>query len=108
LRIAVIREICWRWQKISAEGRICDLIDSQIAAIEGSLRRIGEADLSAALSAALDSLKFKLDELDEVDDGPARGTAHARPTASTTARVGAPAFEGEAARHFTPGHAAAG
>ena len=30
----IIQEIAWRWREIGADGRICDLIDSQISAIE--------------------------------------------------------------------------
>ena len=30
----IIREIAWRWREIGADGRICDLIDAQIGAIE--------------------------------------------------------------------------
>jgi len=30
----VIREIAWRLREIGADGRICDLIDSQVGAIE--------------------------------------------------------------------------
>src|SRR5271167_4935870 len=30
----IIKEISWRWREIGADSRICDLIDSQIAAIE--------------------------------------------------------------------------
>jgi hypothetical protein len=96
----IIKEISWRWQKIAAEARICELIDSQVAAIEERFRRIGKADASLALSAAFDSLKLRLDELDEVDDGPARGNAHARPTASTTARAAAPGIRGGSGAPF--------
>ncbi len=34
----IIREICWRWREIGADGRICDLLDSQVSAIEAGLR----------------------------------------------------------------------
>ena len=30
----IIKEISWRWREIGADGRICDLIDSQVAAID--------------------------------------------------------------------------
>ena len=30
----VIREIAWRWREIGADGRICDLLDAQVSAIE--------------------------------------------------------------------------
>ncbi len=36
----IIREIAWRWREIGADGRICDLIDSQINAIEGACGEI--------------------------------------------------------------------
>src|ERR1700749_5118817 len=30
----IIKEIAWRWREIGADGRICDLLDLQVAAIE--------------------------------------------------------------------------
>ena len=36
----IIREIAWRWREIGADGRICDLIDSQIGAIEEACGQI--------------------------------------------------------------------
>jgi hypothetical protein len=36
----IIREIAWRWREIGADGRICDLIDSQVNAIEGACGEI--------------------------------------------------------------------
>ncbi|MDO9062680.1 MAG: hypothetical protein Q7U92_27145, partial [Bradyrhizobium sp.] len=36
----IIREIAWRWREIGADGRICDLIDSQIGAIEAACGEI--------------------------------------------------------------------
>ena len=32
--VRIIREISWRWREIGGDGRICDLIDSQIGAME--------------------------------------------------------------------------
>jgi hypothetical protein len=40
----IIREIAWRWREIGADGRICDLIDSQINAIEGACGEIASID----------------------------------------------------------------
>src|SRR5271156_1601521 len=40
----VIREISWRWREIGADGRICDLIDSQLSAIEAGCGQIASAD----------------------------------------------------------------
>ena len=40
----IIREISWRWREIGADGRICDLIDSQVSAIEAGCGRDRIAD----------------------------------------------------------------
>ncbi|MFH1343526.1 MAG: hypothetical protein ABIL01_20330 [Pseudomonadota bacterium] len=40
----IIREIAWRWREIGADSRICDLIDSQINAIEGACGEIASID----------------------------------------------------------------
>src|SRR5216684_1855968 len=48
----VIREIAWRLREIGADGRICDLIDSQVSVIEGVYGKISSAGPRAALSAA--------------------------------------------------------
>ena len=42
--IRVIREISWRWREIGADGRICDLINSQIGAMEAGCERISSSD----------------------------------------------------------------
>ncbi len=36
----IIREIAWRWREIGADSRICDLIDSQLGAIDESCGEI--------------------------------------------------------------------
>ncbi len=61
----IIREISWRWREIGADGRICDLIDSQLTAIEASCKEVEATDGSAALGAAFDLLRDRLDELAE-------------------------------------------
>src|SRR5215468_10931338 len=61
--VRIIKEISWRWREIGADGRICDLIDSQLGAIEASCTEIAETDGSAALGAAFDLLRHKLDEI---------------------------------------------
>src|ERR1700761_1916687 len=55
----VIREIAWRLREIGADGRICDLIDSQVGAIEGAASRMAPADLLGVLSGAFDQSKQK-------------------------------------------------
>ena len=45
----IIKEISWRWREIGADGRICDLIDSQLASIEAGCGQISNIDPRAAL-----------------------------------------------------------
>jgi hypothetical protein len=59
----VIREIAWRWREIGADGRICDLLDSQVSAIEASCGQIASIDPSGALSAAFDLIEEQIAEL---------------------------------------------
>src|ERR1700760_2513615 len=40
----VIREIAWRLREIGADGRICDLIDSQLGAIENACSKATATD----------------------------------------------------------------
>jgi hypothetical protein len=96
----IIKEISWRWREIGADGRICDLIDSQLAAIEASCTQIAESDGSAALSAAFDLLRHKLDELadGEEDAAKTRGQANGKAfeTAPMPEHAEAPRREAEA------------
>jgi hypothetical protein len=61
----IIREISWRWREIGADGRICDLIDSQVSAIEASCGQISSGDPRAALSAAFDLLEERVAAFDD-------------------------------------------
>jgi hypothetical protein len=56
----IIKEISWRWREIGADGRICDLIDSQLEAIEAGCGRIVERDPRAALIAAFEEIKASI------------------------------------------------
>jgi hypothetical protein len=81
--VRVIREISWRWREIGADGRICDLIDSQVSAIEGACGQISSAAPKAALSAAFDLLKERIAEFDESDAAtPQRAAEEAIPSPS--------------------------
>ena len=60
--IRVIREISWRWREIGADGRICDLIDSQINGIEAGCEQISSSDPRASLRAALDLISRELEK----------------------------------------------
>ena len=66
----IMKEISWRWREIGADGRICDLIDQQVAAIEASCDQLGAIDPRTALSAAFEPIMRRLAQLDERDDAP--------------------------------------
>jgi hypothetical protein len=56
----VIREIAWRLREIGADGRICDLIDSQVSAIEGAYGKISSTGPEAGLRAAFDLIEERI------------------------------------------------
>jgi len=60
----VIREISWRLREIGADGRICDLIDSQVSAIEGAAAKMVPDELAAALSDAFDLIEARIAAFD--------------------------------------------
>jgi hypothetical protein len=61
----VIREISWRLREIGADGRICDLIDSQLSAIEAGCGQISTADGRPGISAAFDLIEQRIGALDD-------------------------------------------
>ena len=63
----VIREIAWRLREIGADGRICDLIDSQVSAIEGACGKVAETDPESALGAAFDLIEGRIAAFDDSD-----------------------------------------
>jgi hypothetical protein len=63
----IVKEISWRWREIGADSRICDLLDSQVSAIEAGCEQISSADPRAALSAAFDLIKARLAEFGDCD-----------------------------------------
>jgi hypothetical protein len=69
----VIREIAWRLREIGADSRICDLIDSQVAAIEAGAAQISSTQARSAVDAAFAAL------LGEFEEYEARGEAQAKP-----------------------------
>src|SRR6476659_4425219 len=63
----VIREIAWRLREIGNDGRICDLIDSQVAVIEAGAGEISAEEARAALRAAFVSIAGRLVEFGDAD-----------------------------------------
>src|SRR6266404_3577430 len=58
----IIREIAWRWREIGADSRICDLLDSQVDAIEGACEQIASNAPLGTLSAAFDLIEARIAE----------------------------------------------
>jgi hypothetical protein len=81
----IIKEISWRWREIGADGRICDLIDSQLGAIEAECERIGRIDPGTAVNAAFDLIKRRIDGLGKGDHAGAAMPAGAEAAAAPTA-----------------------
>ena len=76
----VIREIAWRLREIGADGRICDLIDSQVSVIETGCGELASASPMAAIGAAFDLIAARIGEFDDGDA--ASPQAKAGPTPS--------------------------
>jgi hypothetical protein len=57
----IIKEISWRWREIGADGRICDLIDSQLSAIDAGCNQIADIDPRTALRAAFEIIKTSIE-----------------------------------------------
>ena len=73
----VIREISWRWREIGADSRICDLIDSQVTAIEASCGELATANPHRGLSAAFDLIGRQIAAFDDNEDVTEQAVAEA-------------------------------
>ncbi|MBB4368518.1 hypothetical protein GGD63_001297 [Bradyrhizobium sp. cir1] len=60
--VRIIKEISWRWREIGADGRICDLIDSQLASIEAACGQMSTIDPRVELKAAFDLLRDRIEQ----------------------------------------------
>src|SRR6185312_13095539 len=88
----IIKEISWRRREIGADGRICDLIDSQVAAIEASCAHLGETDPRVTLRAAFEMIQTEIEAFRDIDPrapAPAAETVVSDAMPVTTAGVGA-------------------
>jgi hypothetical protein len=64
--VRIIKEISWRWREIGADSRICDLLDSQVGAIESGCERIAEADPRIALREAFDAIRASISAFSDI------------------------------------------
>jgi len=69
--VRIIREISWRWRETGADGRICDILDSQTAAIEASAGQISLVEARAAFDQAFASIEARIDEFSPGEAAPA-------------------------------------
>ncbi|MBX9884295.1 MAG: hypothetical protein K2X68_04910, partial [Novosphingobium sp.] len=84
----VLREIAWRLREIGNDGRICDLIDSQVAVIEQAAEPIGSDTAKAALAEAFAAIEGRLAEFGNGSHAPA---AEAVPAPAAKAFAAPPA-----------------
>jgi hypothetical protein len=98
----VIREISWRWREIGADGRICDLLDSQVGAIEGACGQISSADPKAPLSAAFDLIKQQIAEFDDEDTAAAQAAEKPSACSATSDEMPADVIEVEIVQAVIP------
>ncbi|MBR0741303.1 hypothetical protein JQ581_30670 [Bradyrhizobium liaoningense] len=111
--VRIIKEISWRWREIGADGRICDLIDSQLASIEAACGQVSTVDPRVELKAAFDLLRDRVEQLDgdatpqAASYAPAprqeapSSTADVRPAEVAAAEAGLGAMASEAPVAFT-------
>lgn len=92
----VVREIAWRWREIGTDGRICDLLETHVNAMEAGCDQILATDAAQAVGAAFDRIAARVDDLlregttpaDRSDETPHRAAdigARSAPPASSAA-----------------------
>ena len=81
----IVREISWRWREIGADSRICDLLDSQVAAIEDACGQISSTSPQAALSASFDLIRERIAGFDDDDKPSSQAVEAAAPLPSAAA-----------------------
>jgi hypothetical protein len=89
--VRIIKEISWRWREIGADGRICDLIDSQLSSIEAACGQISTIDPRAELKAAFDLLRDRVEQLDGDGDTAPQAAVSPAPVQEAPPSVAEPA-----------------
>lgn len=93
----IIREISWRWREIGADGRICDLLDAQVAAIEGACGQIAAIDPRTELSAAFDLIEKRIAEFGDCDTASVQTAEAASPSPAPAHEMAAETSEAASA-----------
>jgi hypothetical protein len=102
----VIRETLLRLREIGVGGRIYDLMDSQVSAIEAGCRQIASTDAKAVLSAAFDLIDQRITGFADHDAAPS-SVRETPPSPSATMDEQAPAATAEFPSEPAPEAAAA-
>ncbi|MCP4619319.1 MAG: hypothetical protein GY844_23130 [Bradyrhizobium sp.] len=79
--VRIIREISWRWRETGADGRICDILDSQVAAIEDSAGQISVAEARATIDQAFAAIEARIDDYSAEEAAPVQARRDAGDTA---------------------------
>jgi len=87
----ILKEISWRWREIGTDSQICNSIDAQVDAIQESCRQLAKLDTHAALGAAFELMRTRIDALAEEN-----GLAPLAPSADAAADLHGPAAEAPA------------
>ena len=90
----VIRETLLRLREIGVGGRIYDLMDSQVSAIEAGCKQIASTDAMTALSAVFDLIDQRINGFSG-DDAVASSVGETPPSPSAMIEVQAPAATAE-------------
>ncbi|UZE51272.1 hypothetical protein [Rhodopseudomonas sp. P2A-2r] len=77
----IIREIAWTLRECGADVRICDLLDTQVQAIDAGQQRTATADSRAAVLASFDVLVQRIEQLATGDAPRAAAPAATAPAA---------------------------
>ncbi len=85
--VRIIKEISWRWREIGADGRICDLIDSQLASIEAACGQAQAIDPRVELRIAFDLLKDRVEQTEGGATKPAAAPVQEAPSSVAEAAV---------------------
>ncbi|MCK1359108.1 hypothetical protein [Bradyrhizobium sp. 199] len=85
--VRIIKEISWRWREIGADGRICDLIDSQLASIEAACGQVSAIDPRVELKIAFDLLRDRVEQTDGGATPQAAPPAPVQEASSSTAEA---------------------
>ena len=81
----IIKEISWRWRESGADSRICDLLDSQVSAIESACGQIASQNPQKELSAAFDLIKARIVQLEDREASSSRTSGTTAPSAVAAA-----------------------